>query len=447
MLTTRIKVGWAIGELAVAGYIGLSMAFMLFYCTDVLAIPPAIAGLALLVPRLLDAFSDPLMGAISDRTRSDLGRRRFYLMIGAPLLALSFGSVFFVSPDLPLVPRVALLMLLFLASNLAVTVYEVPYSAMAAEMTDDYRQRINLTGYKMMAARIGIILALFVGPLIFRSTGELASGFRLLGATAGAFILVTGLWAFFETRDAPRIDSVGHRFSLRAEYRAIVSNRPVRTLWFVFLFQNFAIGASSTTLIYFIIHVMKMDPKLAGPFLAVGGISAAVATPLWVYIARRLGKRRAYFVALGTAALLAGTISLISPGLAIALFVLLAIAGVADAGTQLVPNSMVPDTVEVDEARTGERREGALFGAWGFCRKLGMTFGAFLVSLALAAVGFRQGVAAALQPAEAAAGIRLIYAALPCGLWIGAILMLLRYDLTEAKFNAIKADILARRAA
>jgi Na+/melibiose symporter-like transporter len=76
-----------------------------------------------------------------------------------------------------------------------------------------------------------------------------------------------------------------------------------------------------------------------------------------------------------------------------------------------------------------------------------MTFGAFLVSLALAAVGFRQGVAAALQPAEAAAGIRLIYAALPCGLWIGAILMLLRYDLTEAKFNAIKADILARRAA
>src|SRR4030095_5330323 len=138
MLTTRIKVGWAIGELAVAGYIGLSMAFMLYYCTDVLAIPPAIAGVALLLPRLLDAFSDPLMGAISDRTRSDLGRRRFYLLIGAPLLALSFGSVFFVSPDLPLGLRVGLLMALFLASNLAVTIYEVPYSAMAAEMTDDY---------------------------------------------------------------------------------------------------------------------------------------------------------------------------------------------------------------------------------------------------------------------------------------------------------------------
>src|SRR3954469_19870705 len=113
------------------------MAFMLFYGTNVLAIPPATAGLALLVPRLLDAFSDPLMGAISDRTRSPLGRRRFYLLLGAPLLAVTFGAVFFVDPALPLTWRVALLMLLFLASNLAVTVYEVPYSAMAAEMTAD----------------------------------------------------------------------------------------------------------------------------------------------------------------------------------------------------------------------------------------------------------------------------------------------------------------------
>lgn len=446
-LTTAIKLGWAIGELAIAGYIGLSMAFMLYYCTDVLAIPPALAGIALLIPRLLDAVSDPLMGALSDRTASTMGRRRFYLLIGAPLLAISFGSVFFVDPDLPLYLRVTVLMLLFLASNLAVTVYEIPYSAMAAEMTTDYRQRISLTGYKMMAARIGIILALFLGPLIFRSRDTLAEGFRFLGASAGLFILITGLWAFFTTRDAPRIDAVVHRFSLRAEYSAIVGNKSFRILWVVFLFQNLAIGASSTTLIYFIIYAMRMDAQLAGPFLAVGGIAAAVATPAWVLIARRLGKRRAYFVALAAAALLAGLISFITPGMAVVLFVLLAIMGAADAGTQLVPNSMVPDSVEVDEVQTGERREGALFGAWGFCRKLGMTLGAFLVSLALAGVGFRQGASAALQPTDAVTGIRLIYAALPCGLWVAAMFALTRYDLTEAKFNAIKAELLARRIA
>lgn len=439
-----IKAGWAVGELAIAGYIGLSMAFMLFYSTQVLAIPPALAGIALLVPRLIDAFSDPLMGAISDRTRSPRGRRRFYLLIGAPLLAISFGSVFFVDPHLPLQLRVAVLMLLFLASNLAVTVYEVPYSAMAAEMTADYRQRISLTGYKMMAARIGIIMALFVGPLIFRSQEDLAAGFRLLGLAAGAFILVSGLWAYFATAAAPRIDSVAHRFSLGAEYRAIVSNKPFRTLWLTFLMQNLAIGASSTTLIYFIVYVMRMDAQAAGPFLAVGGIAAALATPLWVVAAKALGKRRGYFAALTFAALMAALLGLIGPGMALILFATLAVAGAADAGTQLLPNSMVPDTVEVDQAQTGERREGALFGAWGFCRKLGMTLGAFLVSLALAAVGFNEGAAPASQAAGIADGIRLIYAGLPCALWLIAMLLLTRYDLSEERFDALKAEIRAR---
>lgn len=443
-LRPGLKAGWAVGELAIASYVGLSMAFMLFYCTQVLAIPPALAGIALLVPRLIDAFSDPLMGAISDRTVSRHGRRRFYLLIGAPLLALSFGAVFFVDPHLPLPFRVGVLMLLFLASNLAVTVYEVPYSAMVAEMTTDYRQRISLTGYKMMAARIGIIVALFIGPLIFRSQADLAGGFRLLGLAAGAFMLASGLWAYGATAGAPRIDSVAHRFSLGAEYRAIVGNKPFRTLWLTFLIQNLAIGASSTTLIYFIVYVMRMDAQAAGPFLAIGGMAAALATPLWVVAAKRLGKRRGYFAALAFAALLAALLGLIGQGMALLLFITLAIAGAIDAGTQLLPNAMVPDTVEVDQARTGERREGALFGAWGFCRKLGMTLGAFLVSLALALTGFQEGAPLASQATGIANDIRLIYAGLPCVLWLIAMLVLTRYDLSEERFNALKAEIRAR---
>jgi GPH family glycoside/pentoside/hexuronide:cation symporter len=106
---------------------------------------------------------------------------------------------------------------------------------------------------------------------------------------------------------------------------------------------------------------------------------------------------------------------------------------------------MVPDTVEVDQARTGIRREGALFGAWGFCRKLGMTAGAFLVSLALAGFGFVQGAGPDAQSAEALFGIRAIYTGVPLGLWLAAIAFLMRYDLTEARFNALKAEILARQ--
>lgn len=446
-LPFQIRFGWAVGELAIAGYIGLTMAFMLYYCTEALKIPPAIAGIALLLPRLIDAFVDPVMGAISDRTRSSLGRRRIYLLVGSILLGVSFGAIFFVSPDLPLGPKVALVMTIFLLSNLSVSIFEVPYSAMLAEMTADYGERTVLTGYKMMAARIGIILTAFVGPLIFRSTADLNDGFRLLGIVAGVFMALTGLWSFFATRHAPRLVHSAQRFSIRDEVSAVLMNRPFRTLWTAFLMQNLAIGAAATALIYFLVYNLKLDPKSAGPFLAAGGFAATLATPVWWFVAKRFGKRPTYFLSLGLAAVMTIPAMLIQAPMVELLLVALLVGGAVDASNQLMPNAMVPDTVEVDQARTGIRREGALFGAWGFCRKLGMTAGAFLVSLALAGFGFVQGAGPDAQSAEALFGIRAIYTGVPLGLWLAAIAFLTRYDLTEARFNALKAEILARQAA
>ncbi len=440
-LSAPIKLGWAIGELAIAAFVVLQMAFMLFYCTEALGIPPAIAGLALLAPRLLDAFADPMMGALSDRTHSRFGRRRLYLLLGAPLLALSFAAVFFVPVEAPLGVRVALLVATFLLSNAAVTIYEVPYSSMAAEMTSSYRERTSLTGYKMVAARAGGVIAAFAAPMIFGSQASLTAGFRLLGLAAGGFILVTGLWAFFATADAPRIETTPKHFSVREEIAAVLQNRAFCALWIAFLLQNLAIGAAATTLIYFVTQVMRVAPQLAGLFMAAGGVAAVVATPLWVLLARRIGKRRGYYAGLTIVAITAVPALFLTPGQSWLLIPILIAAGVGEAATQLFPNAMAPDTVEVDELSSGLRREGAIFGAWGFCRKLGMTGGAFLVSIGLSAIGFLPGAAAGGQSQEALHGIRLIYAAVPIGLWLATMLAFSRYDLTEARFEAIKREI------
>lgn len=440
-LPVGVKVGWAIGELAIAAFVVLQMAFMLFYATEALQIPPAIAGIALLAPRLLDAFADPLMGAISDRTKSPLGRRRLYLLLGAPLLGVTFGAVFLVPPDAPLALRVTLLIASFMASNAAVTIYEVPYSAMAAEMTASYKERTSLTGYKMFAARLGGVLCAFGAPAVFSSKTSLSEGFQLLGAIVCVFMIVTGLWAYFATAHAPRIERTPERFSLRDEIRAVMENTSFRALWIAFLFQNLAIGAAATALIYFVTQVMRIAPQHAAPFMAIGGVVALAATPLWVLASRKLGKHRGYYAGLAIAAAMTVPALLIAPDQAPALLAVLFIAGVGDAATQLFPNAMAPDTVEADELRSGLRREGAIFGAWGFCRKLGMTGGAFVVSLALAAVHFEPGAAPLAQPQTANTGIRFIYAALPLGLWLAALLAFTRYDLTEARFEALKVQI------
>ncbi len=223
----------------------------------------------------------------------------------------------------------------------------------------------------------------------------------------------------------------------------MLENRSFCTLWVAFLLQNLAIGAAATTLIYFVTQVMRVQPQQAGMFMASGGLVALIATPIWVMVGRNIGKRLGYFCGLGLVAAMAIPALFLVPGQASILLIVLIIAGIGDAATQLFPNAMAPDTVEVDELNSGLRREGAIFGAWGFCRKLGMTGGAFLVSLALAAIHFVPGAAPDAQPSEAITGIRMIYAALPLGLWIATMLAFSRYDLTEARFEAIKAEIRA----
>ena len=440
-LSLIVKIGWAIGEVGIATYVGLTMIYLLFFLTQALRITPVWAGIALLVPRLWDVMVDPLIGALSDHTKTRMGRRRPYLLFAACTFGPLFALLFAVPASLSDAGKIVYVTVLYLLVSTAYSMLDVPYSAMAAEFTSDYRERTSLTGYKMVAARTGIVLSVTLGPLIFTSRGNLADGFKLLGALSGAFIVATTFTTFFATRRAPRIDQAAHRFSVRDEISSLRSNRPFRALWLVFLCQNLAIGASSTTLIYLITFVMKADAKVVGPLVAIGSVVGLVVTPLWVLVARRLGKRSAYFVGLSITALMSLPALVIPPPLYLVLFVVLLVAGIGDAATQLFPNSMVPDTVEVDQLRTGMRREGAIFGAWSFCRKLGMAAGAFLVSVGLSAIGFTSGAAASAQSPEALLGIRLIYSLLPFTLWVLTIILLRRYDLSEEKFNAVKAQI------
>jgi len=440
-LSRTVKIGWAVGELGIAAFVGLTMIYLLYFLTQALGIAPLWAGVALLIPRLWDVLIDPVIGAISDHTQTRMGRRRPYVLAAACLFGPLFALLFAVPEGLSGTGKVVYVTLFYLLASSAYSLLDVPYSAMAAEFTSDYKERTNLTGYKMVAARAGIVLSVTVGPLIFSSRESLAAGFRLLGYVSGVFIVATTLTTFFATRRAPRVERPVHGFSVRAELNSLRANRPFRSLWLAFLFQNLAIGASSTTLIYLITFVMKAGATVVGPMIAIGAVVGLLVTPLWVLIAKRIGKRNGYLAGMSISALMSLPALIIPSDLYLLLFAVLLVAGIGDAATQLFPNAMVPDTVEVDELRTGMRREGAIFGAWSFCRKLGMAGGAFLASLGLSIVGFVSGAGSEAQSPAALAGIRVIYALVPCTLWILAMVLMWRYELSEARFNDIKARL------
>ena len=291
LLPLGLRVGWAVGELGVAAFIGTTMIFLLFFLTEAQHIPPVIAGIALLVPRLWDAVADPIFGAVSDRTRTRWGRRRPYLLLGALTLGPAFALMFNVPAAFGETVKTIYVIVMYLFASTAYSIFDVPYSSMAAEMTTDYKARTNLVGFKEVAARIGILVAVVFTPMIYAAQAQLADGFRLVGYVGGVFISLTFLITFFATASAPQPPLTIAQFSLREEWNSIVENKPFRILWLVFLVQNLAIGASASTLVYLITYVMRAQPTVIGPLIAVNSLVGIFATPLWATLARRIGKQ------------------------------------------------------------------------------------------------------------------------------------------------------------
>ena len=384
----------------------------------------------------------PVHGGVSDRTKSSMGRRRPYLFVGA----IAYGASFYMVLSIPDMgsENTTLIYLVagYLLASTAITIFDVPYSSMAAEMTQSYKERISLAGYKMVAARVGILFAGGLGPVLYNSKDNLLEGFSYMGLVFGAAMTITGLITFYLTRNVPRIEAVSHSIDLRAEMAALWANLPFRILFFGFLFQNIAIGSSATMLVYFLTFAMLIDASLIGPLMLVAGVTSTLVTPVWVMVAGRLGKKETYLLGLTLAIVMA------LPGLVLPaeyyylLFAIYFLSGISDAVNQLMPTSMIPDTVEADEVRTGKRREGTIFGAMAFCRKLGMAFGAFFASWILQVAGFiGGGMTPEMQTESGLLGIRIAYTLLPALLWLGAMMIVRQYALGEQQFDLIKNEI------
>lgn len=429
-----IKIGWAIGELGIAFYIGVSMAFFMFFLTEGLSVSPAYAGIALFVPRLWDAVTDPLMGMISDKTHSKMGRRRPYLLVGSFLFAISFWLILSPPDDLSETGYVIYFSIMYILVGTAFTIYDIPYSAMAAEMTSDAKERTKLIGYKMIGARLGIVLAAFVSPIVYLSEANLKDGFSLLGAIGGGFIFISSIIAFITTKNAKRTEPSNQQFSLTKlrpffEMKQLINNKHFARLFSVFMLQNIAIGAGASTLIYFVIITLKQSPETMGPLFALAGTAALVATPVWVFIGNKIGKKAAYKRAMIFNTLIICFAFFLTDEYFFLIYGLYIMMGFADAGNQLMSNSMVPDTVEYDQLLTGERREGIIFGAWAFCRKFGMAIGALIASFIMSLFGFVSN--SPEQTDMAQLSIRIAYVVVPATLWMGAIFLLRKYSLDD----------------
>ena len=418
--------GWAAGEVGLACYAGISTIYLLFYATEVLRIPPVWAGLALLVPRIWNVVADPIVGIVSDRTRTRFGRRRPYLLGGAVFWGVCFAVLF----NLPRGQASALDILwfggVFLLNNTGLSLYQVPYATMLAEISRDQHVRTRLAGYREIVARGAILLTLGSGPwLLGRSSSE-ATGFGIIGVVFGAAIIVSGLLAFLSTADAPAPDAViRHDHGLRSQLATMAGNRPLAWLSTSFLLVNVGDAVFSGALVYYLTRILGESPAAIGILYPVSSITGILVAPLWWRAANRLGKIPVCRAALGMNAVCCVLPFWITAPHAALMYPFMLLYGLSNTGARLLPNAMAPDTADLDHARTGERREGAIFGIFVFVQQTGFAVGGFVLSLFLA-VGAHT-VAGSGSPEPSTMAILLTFTLASAALYGGAFAAILPY--------------------
>lgn len=426
-MTRRLEfVGYALPALPLAAlYFPVFVYVAPFYAAE-RGVGLAELGALLIAVRLMDAVTDPLMGVISDRTPGRFGRRRPWLAVAAPLICVSAWMLFAPPADAGFAHVALWLTLLTLSWTVALT----PYFAWGAELSGDYGDRAEITGWREGVTLTGTIVAV----VLYNVAEGPEDGLRAVAwlvALGTPLAVAAALWLAPEPRDYSR-----ERLDLRAAIRALAANR-----WFLRLlaayFVNGLANALPATLFLFFIGDLLGAPE-AGWLLLVYFLCAVAGMPLWSWLAKRLSKHRAWGWAMIYASLLFAPAALLGEG-DVMWFTLISIAtGLALGADLSLPAAIQADVVDADTAESGEQRTGMFFALWSVATKaaLAVSGGAALVILDI--VGFEAGG----DNGEAQLmTLAALYALAPAGLKLIAVTMMWNFPLDQVKQAEFRARI------
>ena len=425
-LPRSIHIGYALGAVATGAYGTAPSLLLLFFMTDTLNIAPASAALGLFVVKAWDIGIDPFIGALSDRARSRWGRRRPFMLGGAIVLAVTLSLLFWV-PELP-TPSARLwwVLVMFVITSTAFSMYSVPYIAMPAEMTTSYHERTRLMSYRMAFMSIGVLVAGGVAPMVRDLAGGGRAGYAVMSIALAGICSTFMLASIVATRRVRFTEHVHSDLPMRAQLAMALSNGPLVRLIVIYLLQMSGVGSLIALLPYFVSYILVQPGSVFTLGFVVLTVTSVMAMPAWVWAARRNGKPGPYGLALLIFAVMNLVMMLLSSTAPVLWFyALVTVMGIGFAGTQLFPFAMLPDAIDHDVARSGLRREGAVSGVWIATEGVGMALGGLLAGLVLEATGFVESATGqAVQPASALIGIRAGFALLPAALILCAMVML-----------------------
>lgn len=347
------------------------------YYAEILGI--GAVGALLLAARLWDVVTDPLIGALGDRLQVRIGRRKLMIMLGTPLLLIAAHALFRPPDD---AGAIYLLGWSFLA-YLGWTMVALPYSAWGAELSDNYDRRSLITASRESCIIVGLLLAIVL-PAVMVPAGDPGEALRVLSVMLWLSLPVAIVLALLLVPEFPnRLPTPEWRKSLEL----LRHNRPFLRLIVAYLLNGFANALPATLFLLYAQHVLIAE-AWAGPMLIVYFVSGIIGMPIFLAIARRIGKHRAWTASMLWACLIFMWVPFLGEGAIVPFLIICALAGLSLGVDMALPASIQADLVDMDTAGGGGRRAGLFFGLWGMATKIALALAVGIAFPLLALAGF-----------------------------------------------------------
>lgn len=447
------KFFYGIGETGAAITTNIRAFFLLFFLTQVAGLDAGLAGTVLLLGRLWDTINDPLIGWLSDRTRSRWGRRHPWMLWGA----LPFGVFFGMQWLVPAVNGNQWILFAYctgiaLLGDTAFTAVTLPYDALVPDLSEDYHERTSLISFKSGFTLAAGIAALVIAQVIFAQVRDPIRKYWIMGLICAVLSVLPIYLCIWGTRK--RLVAMQKHSSLEqppasqplwTQIQIVFRNRPFLLLMGLYLCVWTGTQMMATIVPYYVVQWMGLpDQHFTQAAIAVQ-VTALFLIPVWQFISHKVGKKMVLFLGLPLWMIAMLGLFLLQPGQVAGMYALAMLAGVGISTVYIAPWSMLPDVIDFDELQSGERREGIFYGFIAQGLKLGIALALFLVGKSLDWAGLIPTVAGQgvpTQPESVLWVIRLIMGPITAGLVLGGLLFAHYYPISRE----VHAEILLKLA-
>jgi GPH family glycoside/pentoside/hexuronide:cation symporter len=456
------KVAFGMGMLANQMFPAVLGIFIVVLVQD-LGFPGWMWGVVSLVPRVFDALTDPIMGFISDNTKSRWGRRRQYVFIGAIIMGIAFIIMWQLFRENGLEYNFTYFLLSSLVFYLGLTIFSVPYVAIGYEMSNDFHERTHIMAVAQWIGQWAWVIAPWFWVIMYDPTWYETADIAVrelaiwVGIICALFAMVPAI--FIESKSTLNenyspltLKNIGGSLKeIIISFKEAFQSIPFRKLCFAtFLVFNAFNTVAAFTFFIIVYYLFNGDAGAAGIWPTLFGSVGALSTtflviPIVTQMSKKLGKKKAFLVTQSISVI--GYIMLwflFVPGKPYLFLFALPFFSFGIGGLFTLMMSMTADVIDLDELNTGKRREGTFGAIYWWMVKFGFGIAGGLSGAIFTVIGFDTGLE--VQSESAITGLRLFFSGLPILGTLGAIYIMRNYEITEERAKEISDALAARKA-